>query len=134
MKAILTLAASLAVTLATSAVARCADWPNYRGDAAHSGASSERLATPLVAHWEYMAPAKPRKGWAGDDGKAFEKKIIMERVAFDDALHVVVGDGRLYFGSSVDHQVHCRRADTGAIVWTFFTGGPVRLAPTIAGD
>ena len=56
----------------------------------------------------------------------------MERVKFDDALHVAVADGRLYFGSSVDHQVHCRRADTGETIWTFFTGGPVRLAPTIA--
>jgi outer membrane protein assembly factor BamB len=85
-------------------------------------------------HWDYAAPAKPRKGWAGEDGKAFERKVIMERVKFDDALHVAVADGRLYFGSSVDHQVHCRRADTGETLWTFFTGGPVRLAPTIAAD
>jgi outer membrane protein assembly factor BamB/ubiquinone/menaquinone biosynthesis C-methylase UbiE len=115
------------------AVAQATDWPNYRGGNEHRGSSSDQLAMPLVVHWEYTAPAKPRKGWSGEDGKAFERKIIMERVKFDDALHVAIADGRLYFGSSVDHQVHCRRADTGETIWTFFTGGPVRLAPTIAG-
>lgn len=86
----------------------------------------------LPAHWQYSAPAKPRKGWAGEDGKAFERRIIMERVKFDDALHVAVAEGRLYFGSSVDHQLHCCRADTGESIWTFFTGAPLRLAPTVA--
>lgn len=122
--------ALLVVGLASSV--RAADWPVYRGNLAHTGATADRLTLPLVAHWQYASPAAPRKGWAGDDGKAFEGKIIMERVTFDDALHVVVADGLAYFGSSVDHQVHCRRADTGETVWTFFTGGPVRLAPTVA--
>ncbi len=119
------------MVLASTAVS-AADWPTYRGDHAHSGASTEQLTLPLITHWEYTAPAPPRKGWAGEDGKPFEGKVIMERVTFDDALHVTAADGRVYFGSSVDHQVHCRRADTGETIWTFFTGGPVRLAPTLA--
>ncbi|MEX2113844.1 MAG: PQQ-binding-like beta-propeller repeat protein [Pirellulales bacterium] len=114
------------------ALAEAADWPSYRGGITHQGSTPDQLSMPLVVHWDYAAPAKPRKGWAGEDGKDFERRIIMERVKFDDALHVAVADGRLYFGSSVDHQVHCRRADTGETVWTFFTGGPVRLAPTVA--
>jgi len=132
MKSLRIAACLFALSTITSPLASAADWPMYRGDLAHTGSSTEVLASQPVVHWEYVAPAKPRKGWAGDDGKAFEKKIIMERVTFDDALHVVVADGRAYFGSSVDHQVHCRRADTGETIWTFFTGGPVRLAPTYA--
>jgi len=116
----------------TIVVARAADWPMYRGGVEHHGASPEKLSMPLAVHWDYAAPAKPRKGWAGEDGKAFEQKVIIERVKFDDALHVTVAGDRLYFGSSVDHQVHCRRADTGDPIWTYFTGGPVRLAPTVA--
>jgi len=113
-------------------VAQAADWPSYRGGASHHGATGDQLSMPLVMQWDYAAPAKPRKGWAGEDGKAFERRVIMERVKYDDALHVVAADGRIYFGSSVDHQVHCRRADSGEPIWTFFTGGPVRLAPTLA--
>lgn len=125
-------AVPLVLVLSSLALATGADWPSYRGGNGHQGASPDKLSLPLAVHWDYIAPAKPRKGWAGEDGKAFERRIIMERVKFDDAIHVAVADGRLYFGSSVDHQVHCRRADTGETVWTFFTGGPVRLVPTIA--
>jgi outer membrane protein assembly factor BamB len=63
-----------------------------------------------------------------------EGKLIAHRIRFDDAFRTVVSDGRVYFGSTVDHQVHCIDLATGEEVWTFFTGGPVRLAPTVAGD
>jgi outer membrane protein assembly factor BamB len=126
------LSRALAVSVLLASSVSAADWPTYRGGNAHLGSSAEQLTLPLVKEWEYAAPAKPRKGWAGDDGKAFEGKVIMERVEFDDALHVAVADGRVYFGSSVDHQVHCRKVETGETIWTFFTGGPVRLAPTVA--
>lgn len=125
------MALGLAVALA-AAGAVAADWPSYRGNLAHTGAAADELKLPLSQLWQYEAPAAPRAGWAGEDGKVYESKVIMQRVKFDDALHVTVADNRLYFGSSVDHQVHCRRADTGEPLWTFFTGGPVRLAPTIA--
>ena len=57
-----------------------------------------------------------------------------ERVVFDRAFHVVgVGD-RVYFGSSAEDHVVCLDADTGRAVWSFTTEGPVRLAPTVAGN
>ena len=37
----------------------------------------------------------------------------------------------MYFGSAVDHQLRCVDAETGEHLWRFFTGGPVRLAPTV---
>ena len=45
---------------------------------------------------------------------------------------VVIDDGRVYFGSSVDHRVHCRDVKTGKLLWSFYTDGPIRLAPTLA--
>jgi outer membrane protein assembly factor BamB len=63
-----------------------------------------------------------------------EGKLIAHRIRFDDAFRTVVSDGRVYFGSTVDHQVHCVDLTSGQEVWTYFTGGPVRLAPTVAGD
>ncbi|MFP6603636.1 MAG: PQQ-binding-like beta-propeller repeat protein, partial [Pirellulaceae bacterium] len=48
------------------------------------------------------------------------------------ALDVVSAGGRLFFGSSVDHNLYCVNATTGKFLWTFYTDGPIRLAPTLA--
>ncbi|MGD8501810.1 MAG: PQQ-binding-like beta-propeller repeat protein, partial [Phycisphaerales bacterium] len=37
-----------------------------------------------------------------------------------------------YFGSSADNKVYALDAATGEERWCFFTGGPVRLAPTVS--
>ena len=39
----------------------------------------------------------------------------------------------MFFGSSVDHNLYCVDARTGKFLWTFYTDGPIRLAPTVAG-
>jgi outer membrane protein assembly factor BamB len=52
-------------------------------------------------------------------------------VDFDDAFQVVVAGDRLYFGSSADDKVCALSATTGEELWSFFTGGPIRLAPTL---
>ncbi|NDC64726.1 MAG: hypothetical protein EBZ59_12250, partial [Planctomycetia bacterium] len=50
---------------------------------------------------------------------------------FDRAFHAVIAGDRVYFGSSADDQVRCLDAATGKEQWTFYTEGPVRLAPTL---
>jgi len=52
-------------------------------------------------------------------------------VDFDDAFQVAVAGGLLYFGSSVDDKIYALDAATGEQRWSFFTGGPVRLAPAL---
>jgi outer membrane protein assembly factor BamB len=52
-------------------------------------------------------------------------------VGFDDAFQVAAAGDAVYFGSSVDDKVHALDAATGHERWSFFTGGPVRLAPTV---
>lgn len=54
------------------------------------------------------------------------------RAKYDDAIHPVVVGQRVFFGSSVDHQLHCVDLTSGAELWTFFSGGPIRLAPTVS--
>jgi outer membrane protein assembly factor BamB len=53
---------------------------------------------------------------------------------FDPVFFVTAAGDRVYFGSSVDHAVHCLDARTGRESWVFFTGGPVRLPPTCHRD
>ena len=60
--------------------------------------------------------------------------MLRHRVDFDDAFQVAVAGGLVYFGSSSDNKVYALDAVTGRQRWSFFTGGPVRLAPTIRKD
>ncbi|APZ91926.1 PQQ-binding-like beta-propeller repeat protein [Fuerstiella marisgermanici] len=108
------------------------DWPTYRGDNARAGGSHESLPLPLNASWTYTSPAPPEMAWSSGEGKVYEGKVLGHRVKFDDVFHPVAVDGKLYFGSTADDQLHCMDLKTGKTEWTFFTGAPVRLAPSVA--
>lgn len=125
--------AALALLACAASPAIAEDWPTYRGDNARSGAIADEAGFPLSPAWSSGAPAAPRLAWSSAEGRNIEGKRIGHRVRFDDAFRTVVADGRVYFGSTVDHQVHCLDLASGETLWTFFTGGPVRLAPTVSG-
>lgn len=108
-----------------------ADWPTYRGDNSRSAGAEVQLSLPLTPAWRFESPAPPELAWSSGEGRVMEGKILGHRVKFDDVFHPVVADGRLYFGSTADDQLHCLDLKTGKTIWTFFTGGPVRLAPTV---
>ena len=121
------------VTLILAAtVARAADWPTYLNGNDRVGATDTRLKLPLVLRWEYTSPAPPEMAWAGPREDPIEGKFMRHRVAFDDALHVAIVGGRVFYGSSVDQTIYCVDEKTGKTMWTHPTDGPVRLAPTVA--
>jgi len=109
-----------------------ADWPTEGGSNARLSSSPERLDVPLKLQWTYQAPAAPKLAWSSAEGRTIEGKLMGSRIRFDDAFRTVIVGGRVYFGSTVDHQLHCRDLATGKLLWTFYTGGPIRLAPTVA--
>ncbi|MEA1950508.1 MAG: PQQ-binding-like beta-propeller repeat protein, partial [Planctomycetota bacterium] len=74
--------------------------------------------------WEDPKP-EPVGGWVG--------LVELRRNHFDDVFQPVAADGSVYFGSSADNKIYCLDAATGKIRWTKITGGPIRLAPTLAG-
>ena len=122
---------ALLLFLACPQVLSAGDWPTYLQNNARGGSTTERLEMPLSPGWVFSSPAAPRRAWSGPEGRTIEGKELHDRVKFDDAFDVAVVGDRVYFGSSVDHQVRCLDAVTGRSVWTFFTGAPVRLAPTV---
>ncbi len=107
------------------------DWPTYLHDNARLGATSESLTLPLSPVWTAEPPELLQKAWTGPEGRVIEGQQLEARMTFDDAFHVAVVGGRLYYGSSVDHQLRCVDLVTGETIWSFFTGGPIRLAPTV---
>ncbi|MBN2473833.1 MAG: PQQ-binding-like beta-propeller repeat protein [Pirellulales bacterium] len=120
-------------TVLGGAVAWSEDWPAYRHDMARSGITSERLAPPLAELWVFEGRHAPEPAWGDPKSVPVEDILELRRVHFDDVFQPVVADGAVFFGSSADNKVYCLDAATGAIRWTKITGGPVRLAPMVAG-
>ena len=111
-----------------------ADWPTYRHDNARTGSTQEKLSAPLVPQWIYTSVHPPRPAWSAPAERPREGVTMLHRVNFDDAFQVAAVGNIVYFGSSSDNKVHALDAATGEERWSFFTGGPVRLAPTIWED
>ncbi|MDA1229444.1 MAG: PQQ-binding-like beta-propeller repeat protein, partial [Planctomycetota bacterium] len=100
-----------------------ADWTTWRADSARSGFTEDSLPKNLNLAWTWHPVHAPRPAWPRDD-----------RMSFDRTSHVVVANGHVCFGSSVDGTVTALDAATGAMKWKFFTGGPIRFAPTVWKD
>jgi outer membrane protein assembly factor BamB len=119
------------VLLLMTASAPASDWPTYRHDLARTGCTSESLGSPLALQWVYTSTHAPQPAWSDPGTRPREGFLLHNRVDFDDAFQVVVAGERLYFGSSADDKVYALSAATGEELWSFFTGGPIRLAPTL---
>ncbi len=103
------------------------DWPAYRHDSGRSSVTSEHLGRSLREAWVYRARHAPRPAWPASQWN--EAKAVFDRV-----LHVVTRGDKIYFASSADGKVYALDGNTGREEWTYFTGGPIRLPPTVSGD
>ncbi|MCP4174061.1 MAG: PQQ-binding-like beta-propeller repeat protein [Fuerstiella sp.] len=110
----------LAVGLAAVPCVNASDWTTWRADSARTGYTPDELPEDLVLQWSRYPEHSPAPAWPRDD-----------RMSFDRANHVVVAQGLVCFGSSVNGTVKALDATTGAVKWTFFTEGPIRFAPTV---
>jgi outer membrane protein assembly factor BamB len=120
------------VSLVLVASTAAADWSAYLNGNQRAGFTPSTIDTPLQLAWTYQPPAKPMMAWSGPRNEPIEGHEMRHRVDFDDAMQVVMSDGLAYFGNTVDHRLHCVEAKTGKPVWSFYTDGPIRLAPTLA--
>jgi len=114
--------------------ASASDWPTYGHDNSRLGATSESLPAPLRQAWSFVSPVPPKRAFSGPHDRIYEGQLpLRSRIRFDDAFQVAIAGGRVFFGSSVDGRIHCIEAVSGKSLWTYFTDGPVRLAPTVSG-
>lgn len=108
------------------------DWLTYLGGNERAGFVSTTLTSDLNPAWIYRSPSKPEKAWSGSRTTPIEGHVMLPRVTFDASPQMIIVGDKLYFGSTVDHSMHCVNADSGQPLWSFYTDGPIRLAPTIA--
>ena len=123
---------ALALLLITSPVF-AADWPTFLHDAQRTSATTETIKPPLKLAWKSGPPEGGTQAWP-DEAKRDEYragKALVPRFSFDRANHVAVVGEHVFFGSAQSHWMRCADAATGAVKWTFFTDGPVRIAPSV---
>ena len=124
------------VILVNPGATQAEDWPAFMHDNHRSGVTSERLELPLSESWVFKAAHRPQPAWPLPAEHDFWHRHYNLRatVTYDRAFHVVSTGDMLFFGSSADDKVYALDAQTGRERWTFFTEGPVRLAPSISGN
>ncbi len=122
-------------TLLFCRLSAAAEWPTFRHDIRRSGVTKEKVDPPLTEAWVYHPKHPPDPAWPPPAKADFwhKKPRLNPRMTFDRAFHVALAGDGVYFGSSADDKVYCLDAATGRERWSFFTEGPVRLAPTVAG-
>ncbi len=113
-------------------IASTPGWPTYMHDQLRTGRTPEKLTLPLSLQWVWQGPT-PSPAWPPPANQDFwhDKHSLKARVTYDRANHLISDGEHVYLGSSTDDQVRCLDIKTGQQQWTFFTEGPVRLAPTL---
>ena len=92
-----------------SATSNSADWIQQAHDAQHTSASTTQVDGPFCYTWKWHeAPIASR-------------------------AQPVVASGRLFIGSMTG-MVYARNASTGAPLWQYQTGGPIRNTGAVAGN
>ena len=107
------------------------DWPTYRSGNDRLASTSDNITPAAKPSWTYQSPAPPKMSWGSAEGRVIESHLIENRNKYDDSLQPVVVGDQIFFGSSVDHHLHCLDLKTGNERWSFAVGGPIRLAPAV---
>ena len=94
------------------------DWPMFRKNVGRTAVCDSDLPDDLKLVWSRQLPAVT---------PAFHNA----RLQFDAGYEPVASDGKILVGSSLHDNVTAMDAETGEVVWTFNTDGPVRCAPAI---
>jgi outer membrane protein assembly factor BamB len=106
----------IALTLHASA----ADWPMWRCDAGRTASSVEVLPEKMHLQWE--------RGYSARE-QVWDDPLNHDLMPYDRVFEPVVFGNQMFIGFNDCDKVVALDLNSGAEVWSFFTGGPVRLPP-----
>lgn len=96
------------------------DWPMWRFDASRSAASPEALPDQLQLQWQRQFAPRVQ---------AWDDPLNLDLMTYDRSFEPIVIDGRMFVGFNDRDKLVALDAATGEELWSFFTDGPLRLAP-----
>ncbi len=128
--------------IAISATIQAEDWPMYMKDNTRSGVCNEKLTLSSKPQWIYKTTYAPSPSFkwgeiVDENNRRGGHKLgnkLTEVFKFDFVYSPVVANSKLYFGSSTEENLICLDAETGKNIWTYFTEGAIRLAPTVVNN
>lgn len=115
----------LLIALISASGALAGDWPMWRYDAGHTGASPDDLPGELRLEWVRQYP--PRQ-------PVWDDPLNQDMMPYDRIFEPVVAGGRMFLAFNEADKVVALDARDGSEIWTFFTGGPVRFSPVVHED
>jgi len=109
--------------LSVASLAFAGDWPMWRYDACHTAASPEELPGTLSLKWtrQYL-PRLP----------VWNDPLNQDLMPYDTVFQPVVMGHRMFLGFNDSDKVVALDMRTGDVLWTFYSGGPVRFSPVAA--
>lgn len=106
-------------------VTAAGDWPTWRYDAGRTAATPDELPAELHLHWSRDL-GRPAPAWQGERWQ--------DALSIDACYEPVVAGSRIFVPSMVTDSVAAYDTWTGAELWKFYAGGPLRFAPVAWGD
>ena len=112
----------LFVFVVISLTVSAADWAQWRCDAEHSAYTPAALPSNLTVQW--VREFSPRQ-------QAWPSPLNQYLMQYDRQFEPVVMDGVMVLAFNDADKVIGMDVESGKTLWTFFTDGPVRLAPAL---
>ena len=101
------------------------DWPMWRYDAGRTAASQDSLPDQLHPQW--TRTYSPRV-------QVWDDPLNNDMMPYDRLFEPVIKDGRMFISFNDRDKVVALDVRDGGVLWTFFTGGPVRFPPVAHRD
>lgn len=96
------------------------DWPMWRYDAGHTASSPDDLPAQLAPIWTRSFGAREQ---------VWDDTLNNDLMTYDKILEPVVFDKRMYVGFNDADKLLALDTETGKMLWTFYTEGPIRFSP-----
>lgn len=108
------------LAIAASQASSGDDWPQWRNDAHHGGATENQVVEDLQLIWSTKFARRVQ---------AWDDPLNLDLMTYDRVFEPIVMDGRLFIGFNDSDKVMALDAQTGSPIWTFYAEAPVRMAP-----